>query len=99
MARPRGRPFEKGNRANPGGRPGGNRGISQYIKSKTAKGKELVNKMLEIAANDKKTSNRIEAIKWLADRGLGKAPDYLEVTNPPGRQATKLHDLPWGKAQ
>jgi Family of unknown function (DUF5681) len=79
--------FRKGRSGNPGGRP---RGLAKATRDRldvtaTQRGKEsgadaLVDTMIEFALDrDQDVRVRIEAIKWLADRGWGKVPSYMPV--------------------
>lgn len=84
----RGRPFEPGNRANPGGRP---KGLSAkvrelappekltefYLAILNRDGKEL--RKLGIKVSEVQLSDRLKAADWLADRGYGKAPQHTPV--------------------
>jgi hypothetical protein len=73
--RPRGRPFVKGQSGNPSGTAKGGRGLAAHIQSKTRQGRALVEKMLAIAEKNDDPFSQIAAIKWLADRGFGKAQE------------------------
>ena len=65
-----GRPFEKGNCANPGGRP---KGLAAFVREQTRDGRELVELMTRFARDEATaTRDRLVAIAWLADRGFGK---------------------------
>src|SRR3712207_1629766 len=66
-----GRPFGKGVSGNPGGRP---KGLAARVRTATGDGEEIVDLMLSVL-RDKRASNRdrIDAAKWLADRGFGRA--------------------------
>lgn len=84
----RGRPFEPGNRANPGGRP---KGLASKIRELVPAeqlaefylalwmrdGKVL--RKLGIKVGDVTLADRTRAADWLADRGYGKAPQFAPV--------------------
>ena len=78
----RGRPFPKGVSGNPDGKRRGTKGLSKYIKEITHDGFDLADLMLEIAVGDHRCymNDRVNAIKWLADRGFGKVSDSLHVS-------------------
>lgn len=67
--------FAKGSCPNPGGRP---KGIARQIRESTNDFTEMVEIALAIA-RDKTAHNRdrMQAVQWLADRGLGKAPETV----------------------
>lgn len=71
--------FKPGESGNPAGRPKGAEGLAAYIRQKTRDCFELVDLMIEIAHDAQKASDRIAAIEWLSNRGLGKVTDKLEV--------------------
>lgn len=79
----RGRPFPPGTSGNPGGRP---KGIMQLVRELTGDGSELVEFMLRLFRGQIKSSHlsdRIDACKWLADRGFGKSlPTIMEPEKP-----------------
>jgi hypothetical protein len=69
-ARPVGRPFEKGQSGNPGGRP---KGLAKRIRAETRDGEELVEVMLGVLRDASAArKDRMQAATWLADRGFGK---------------------------
>lgn len=88
----RGDPLKKGAdpRRNKGGRP---KGLMQYVRAQTKDGKELANFALDVLrgkpveallGNEKiKVSaglqHRIEALKWLGDRGFGKPIQEIQT--------------------
>ena len=57
-------------------------GLAKYIKEITHDGFDLADLMLEIAVGDHRCymNDRVNAIKWLADRGFGKVSDSLHVS-------------------
>ena len=57
---------------NPSGRPKGTAGLAEYIRSKTHDFKDLIDIMLDIARESMNDGNKISAVSWFADRGLGK---------------------------
>lgn len=78
----RGRPFQPGNRANPGGRP---KGLAALVKEQTEDGAELVDFMLRVLRGKRHPLRyKLEAACWLADRGFGKALQQMEVSGPGG---------------
>lgn len=66
--------FREGQRTpNPGGRP---KGIVKLVREETSNGKDLVERMGRIWRGEEKgfsSRERMEAGKWLADRGFGRS--------------------------
>jgi hypothetical protein len=69
--------FVPGVSGNPGGRP---KGLARRVRELVGSdGHEIVEFMFETMSNEKvRMADRLEAGKWLADRGFGKAVD-MEV--------------------
>jgi hypothetical protein len=76
-------PFEKGNKAAVGhGRPRGRgfRGVAKKIMRETRDGAELVEHALRVFRSKKTMRHeKWEAMCWLADRAIGKAPQVLDL--------------------
>ena len=68
-----GKGFAPGVSGNPGGRP---KGLSRRVRELVGEdGGAIAEYMLEVMNDERaRTADRIEAAKWLADRGFGKAP-------------------------
>lgn len=81
--------FRPGQSGNPGGRAKNKgRELARYILDETKDGKELVDLCLEIARDKRiKRTVRLRAIAELFDRGLGKAPQTVEVSATDGQPA------------
>lgn len=91
---PTGKPWEKGKSGNPGGRP---KGLAKRVRELTGEGEDIVDFMLNVLKNDIKgtTKDRIEAAKWLADRGFGRAVETQVQVLQEGKEgaSTALEDL------
>jgi hypothetical protein len=74
--------FKKGQSGNPGGRPKGFKGMASKIRKETNEGEELVDFALGVlrnAAGIFTFDQQWGSLKWLADRGFGKAIDIVEL--------------------
>ena len=89
--RGRGRRFGEGQPTNRGGRP---KGLMQFVREQTNDGREVADFMLQVFRGEKikrsvadlgevelspSLEERIDAAKWLADRGFGKPTQTLGV--------------------
>lgn len=67
---------------NPGGRP---KGLSRRVRELVGEdGGAIAEYMLNVMNDERaRTADRIEAGKWLADRGFGKAPFVIDASMSP----------------
>lgn len=91
---PKGRPFQKGQpSANPGGRP---KGLAARVRELTLDGKLVVDQMFKIWLGVEKgfgPRERMEAGKWLADRGHGKETQTTVQIDASLEQIEEASDL------
>ena len=73
-----GKGFTPGVSGNPGGRP---KGLSRRVRELGGEdGEAIANYMLSVMNDERaRTADRIEAGKWLANRGFGTAPLVIEA--------------------
>ena len=78
-----GRGFRPGQSGNPGGRP---KGLARRVRELVgADGERILNVFVGVMTDPTaRTADRMEAARWLADRGWGKAPPVvdLDATDP-----------------
>jgi hypothetical protein len=75
--------FRPGKSGNPKGRPAGFKGLAKKVRAATSDGDELVDFAMSVFRGEHEAcisfAHRMEAWKWLADRGWGKAPVHVEI--------------------
>lgn len=83
--------FLPGRSGNPGGRP---KGLSRRVRELVGEdGEAIAVYMLSVMRDDKaRTADRLEAAKWLADRGFGRTVQTLDldVTAHPPIDVTEI---------
>jgi hypothetical protein len=84
-----GRGFVPGQSGNPGGRP---KGLSRRVRELVGADGEAIAEYMLSVMNDERARNadRIEAAKWLADSGFGKAPLVVTAEDIPLPAPTTL---------
>ncbi len=76
-----GKGFLPGRSGNPGGRP---QGLAERVRRATKNGKTIVDFMISVArgmnidGRKPRLGDRVDAVKWLADRGWGRAIQGVE---------------------
>jgi len=76
---PRGRPFEKGQSGNPGGRPKRTAeevDLIEACREKTPEALETILQLMDESDNDRV---RLAAAQYVIERGWGKAPERIEL--------------------
>lgn len=68
----------KGSSGNPKGKPRGSEGLAEYIRSKTNNLQDVADQMVTIAADPLRGPDQLAALKWLAERTVGKVPEQFE---------------------
>ena len=82
-----------GRSGNAGGRP---RGLARRVRELVGDNGELILQfMVEVLGDESaRTADRLEAARWLADRGFGRAVQAVEVDVPVQSWASVLERLP-----
>ena len=85
--------FMPGQSGNPGGRP---RGLARRVRELVGDDGELILQFMVDVLGDEsaRTADRLEAAKWLADRGFGKAGQAVEIDVPDQSWRSVLARLP-----
>ena len=82
--KPRGRPFPKGNSANPGGRPRRTPEETNLIEACKAKTPEALAVIEDIMHNGSSERVRLQAAEFIIERAWGRAPMQIEHTGDGG---------------
>ena len=87
-----GRPFAPGMSGNPGGRP---KGLARYVRELVGDdGRRVADFMLAVLEDEREpTLVRMEAGRWLADRGFGRSHVPI-VVRPPEQEETIIIESP-----
>ena len=85
--------FLPGQSGNPGGRP---KGLARRVRELVGdSGESIVQFMVDVLGDDSaRTADRLEAAKWLADGGFGKAVQAVEIDVPVESWASVFAGIP-----
>lgn len=75
-------PWRPGQSGNPSGRRKGGTGFAKAIREESKDGRELWEFAFSVMRGQVEGASlrdRMDAMKWLADRGFGKVPDAVEL--------------------
>ena len=88
-AKPRGKPFAKGQSGNPGGRPKSERA---YLVEKYGEDGRALHEAMDaiLAGADTPPHVKVDILKYKLDRHSGKAPQSLEVSGPQGEPIKQI---------
>ena len=85
--------FKKGQSGNPGGRPKAAGEMARMIREMTHDGVDLVKYAISVLVGDSEPRSKEWACEWLADRGFGKAQQFVEVDTGPNTTRLDLSAL------
>lgn len=76
--------FAKGQSGNPSGRPKRTEEEARLVKACRDMTEEAVATVVDVMRSGEQERNRMEAAKWVIDRGWGKALERVEMTGEDG---------------
>jgi Family of unknown function (DUF5681) len=86
--------FLPGQSGNPGGRP---KGLARRVRELVGENGELILQfMVQVLGDERaRTADRLEAARWLADRGFGKSVQAVESMFLSSRGRASWRTSPW----